>query len=282
MVNIDTSYALSGSEGASQVAKRVYLILHDAGNMGATARNIAKYEKRTWSDAYVHFAAGAEGVFQIGEPGYVAWGALDANPYAPVQIELENTTNQADFEKGYVNYINLAREMANKYGIPLTLDAGGKGTPGIKTHRWVTDNIGGNHVDPYGYLASHGITKEQLAHDLANGLGGTDDIVREPVTVQQNTVTQNVSGSGTTNDDGFIITNENGVFTPNQTLRVFAYPGTQPTGATYSAGEKITYFGYIRNDAAGYLYVAYHASNGEIHYVACRELSSNNPLGTFE
>jgi len=35
----------------------------------------------------------------------------------------------------------------------------------------VTNNYGGDHVDPYGYLASHGISKSQLAKDLANGVG---------------------------------------------------------------------------------------------------------------
>lgn len=278
-MDIDKSYALSGNEGDSRIAQKLYLILHDVGNMGATARNTAIYEKRTWENAYVHFAVGAEGIFQIGEPGYVAWGALNANPYAPVQIEFENTTNQADFEKGYRNYIALAREMATKYGIPLTLDAGGAGTPGIKTHRWVTDNIGGDHVDPYGYLASHGISKEQLASDLANGLG--DTITTSDVSVTKTTpVAVHGASNGTTNDDGWIITNENGTFTPQAGLRVFNYPGIGDTGIK-TDGVPFEYFGYVRNDGAGYLYVATHEF-GLTRYVACRQLSNGQPLGTFE
>ena len=41
---------------------------------------------------------------------------------------------------------------------------------GIKTHLWVTNNLGGNHTDPYGYLASWGISKAQFAQDLQTGL----------------------------------------------------------------------------------------------------------------
>lgn len=88
--------------------------------------------------------------------------------------------------------------------------------------------------------------------------------------------------TGTTNDDGYIITNENGVFFPNQTLRVFSYPGIQPTGAVYNNGESVTYFGYIKNVQTGYLYVAYRAMNGHIHYIACRELASGKALGIFK
>ena len=171
-MDINTQYALAQGEGDSRKAENLYGILHDVGTPNGSARNVASYEKRTYNSAYVTFSAGAEGVFQIGEPGYIAWGALDANPYAPFQIELENTYNQAEFEKGYANYVALAREMADRFGIPKTLDAGGAGTPGLKTHKWVSDNIGGDHQDPYAYLASHGISKEQFARDLANGING--------------------------------------------------------------------------------------------------------------
>ncbi len=59
-----------------------------------------------------------------------------------------------------------------KYGIPLTLDTP-YNQPGIKSHLWVTQNIWGNHTDPYGYLSEMGVSKEKLAYDLAHGF--TDD-----------------------------------------------------------------------------------------------------------
>lgn len=220
-------------------------------------------------------------MFEVGAPGYVSWGALDANPDAPFQIELENTDNQLEFEKGYRNYINLTRELANQFGIPLILDAGGAGTPGIKSHKWVSDNLGGDHQDPYGYLAQHGISKDQLAHDLANGLGDKVETTATSKPISQPAkVTAKPKATGTTNDDGYIITNENGIFTPQAGLRVFNYPGVDPTGIK-TDGVPFEYFGYIRNDKAGYLYVATHEF-GLTRYVACRELKTGKALGTFK
>lgn len=171
MVTINKEFALGANEGSSQKTQNLYIILHEVGVDNSSARNNAAYFKNNWSTAetYSTFVVGADGIYQVGEPGYVAWAALNANHYAPVQIEFERTNDADRFKKGYANYIALAREMADKYGIPKTLDAGSAGTPGIKSHLWVTNNYGGDHVDPYGYLASHGISKSQLASDLANG-----------------------------------------------------------------------------------------------------------------
>lgn len=190
---INTQYSLAQGEGDSRKAENLYGILHDVGNPNSTARNNANYLKNHYNDAYVTHVVGAEGIFEVGAPGYVSWGALNANPYAPFQIELENTDNQADFEKGYANYIALAREMADQFGIPKTLDAGGAGTPGLKTHKWVSDNIGGDHQDPYAYLASHGISKEQFARDLANGINGA--VTTAPVSSNSKAVATDVTYS---------------------------------------------------------------------------------------
>ncbi|NYA63231.1 N-acetylmuramoyl-L-alanine amidase, partial [Lactobacillus salivarius] len=40
----------------------------------------------------------------------------------------------------------------------------------IKSHYWVTKNIWGDHVDPYGYLSRFGVTQAKLAHDLLYGV----------------------------------------------------------------------------------------------------------------
>ncbi len=172
MVTINKQFAFGANEGSSQKTQNLYIILHEVGVDNSSAQANAAYFKNNWStsETYSTFVVGADGIYQVSEPGYVAWAALNANPYAPVQIEFERTNDANRFKKGYANYIALAREMADKYGIPKTLDAGGAGTPGIKSHLWVTNNYGGDHVDPYGYLASHGISKSQLANDLANGV----------------------------------------------------------------------------------------------------------------
>lgn len=167
---INYDYALGAYEGSSQIAVNDYIIMHDVGAESGGAAN-ANYLRNNWGSAYTQFVVGDGGaVYEVGEPGYVSWGALDANPYSPVQIELGRTWDRATFIKDYTAYIEVARHYADVYGIPKTLDYGGAGTPGIKTHNWVTENLGGSHVDPYGYLASWGIDYDQFAHDLQYGI----------------------------------------------------------------------------------------------------------------
>ena len=178
---INKSYALSGSQGDSRVASKNYIIIHDTGNdnnKGSnSAGNEASYMKGHWQAAYTHFIVDDKNIFQVGEPGYVAWGALDANPYSPMQVELAHVDSQSRFNESYKRYIWLIRKYATKYDVPLTLDGSGKG---VKTHQWVTVNYGGDHVDPYGYLAKWGISKSQLAHDIKYGLSGSESTTAKP------------------------------------------------------------------------------------------------------
>ncbi|AXX74867.1 N-acetylmuramoyl-L-alanine amidase [Limosilactobacillus reuteri] len=170
--SINYTYGLANGEGSDQIAANDYIIMHDVGVESGAAAN-ARYFKNNWQsvDAYTQFVVGDGGqVFEVGQPGYVSWGALAANPYSPVQIELGRTYNRNQFIKDYTAYINVARYYATVYNIPLALDAGNAGTRGVKTHNWVTQNIGGSHVDPYGYLASWGITRNQFANDIENGI----------------------------------------------------------------------------------------------------------------
>lgn len=169
--SIDYTYAFNANQGSAQLATHSFVIMHEAG-LEAPGRNIAANMKNNYTPytAYSTFVVGDGGrVYQVGEPGYVSYAAGNANGYSPVQIELQRTYDKATFAKNYATYIELARDYAKKYGIPLTLDAGGAGTPGIKSHLWITQNIWGDHVDPYGYLASMGVSKAKLANDLANG-----------------------------------------------------------------------------------------------------------------
>lgn len=169
--SIDYTFAFSADQGSSQLASHSYIIMHETATE-ASGRNVAANMKNNYTPytAYSTFVVGDGGkVYQIGQPGYVAYAAGNANGYSPVQIELQHTYDKAEFAKNYAVYIELARDYAKKYGIPTTLDAGGAGTPGIKSHLWITQNIWGDHVDPYGYLASMGVSKAKLANDLAKG-----------------------------------------------------------------------------------------------------------------
>ena len=171
--SIDYRYALPAGKGDDETAANNYIILHDVGVESGAATN-ARYFHDTvdTNEAYVTFVVGDGGkVYQVGRPGQVSWGAgRVANHNAPVQIELGRTYNSGQFWQDYVTYVRVARDMAGKYGIPLTLDAGGAGTRGIKSHYWVTKNIWGDHVDPYGYLSRFGVTQAKLAHDLLYGV----------------------------------------------------------------------------------------------------------------
>lgn len=186
--DINTDYALGDYQGDSRKALNYYIILHESGNdndrndPNAILHEV-QYMHNNYQSAYVQYFVGGGGkIYQIGEPGYVSWGALEANPYAPIQIELARTSDPETFRKDYETYISLARYYASIYDIPLTLDEGGRG---IKTHNWVTNNYGGDHVDPYGYFASWGITKDQLKNDIENGIDGTDkpEIKRDVITI---------------------------------------------------------------------------------------------------
>ncbi|MBM6764233.1 N-acetylmuramoyl-L-alanine amidase [Ligilactobacillus agilis] len=171
--NIDYTYALAPGEGDDAIAANNYIVLHEVGTESGAAAN-ASYFKHNLnrSETYVTFVVGDGGkVYQVGKPGQVSWGAgYNANHNAPVQIELGRTWNGNQFWQDYVTYIRLARDMAGKYDIPLTLDAGSAGTRGIKSHNWVSHNIWGDHVDPYGYLARFGVSRSKLAHDLMYGV----------------------------------------------------------------------------------------------------------------
>ena len=170
---IDYRYALNAGEGDEDTAANNYIVLHEVGTESGGAAN-ANYFKQDWEkvEAYTTFVVGDGGhVYQVGRPGQVSWGAgRVANHNAPVQIELGRTYNASQFWQDYTAYVRLARDMAGKFGIPLTLDAGGAGTRGIKSHNWVSHNIWGDHVDPYGYLARFGVTQAKLAHDLQYGI----------------------------------------------------------------------------------------------------------------
>lgn len=189
--DIDKKYAFGANEGSSdKVISNQYIILHETTNVGGW--NNAEFLKREWWNykAYVQYVIGDGGkIYQLSDEGYIAWAAGDyVNYRSPVQIELARTYDKATFEKDYAAFINFARAKAVQYGIPLTLDTSGNG---VKTHLWVSNNIWGNHQDPVkSYLQpTWGITQEQLAHDIATGIGGNTIVEPAPQTPNRDQVT---------------------------------------------------------------------------------------------
>ena len=175
MVKYDYTYALSASAGSSATATHQYGILHETGNANNvgtnSAKNEAAYMHNNWSAAYTHAIAGYDRVYIIGEPGYVAYGAgSPANERSPFQIELSRYSSRTKAIQAYKNWITAMVTYCKKYSIPLTLDGAGNG---VKSHKWVSDNLWGDHQDPYAYLTSIGVSKAQLAKDLKAGKAGS-------------------------------------------------------------------------------------------------------------
>lgn len=167
MLKFNKTFALADSEGSPDRAQGSMVIAHSTANPDTTARNNAAYEKRTYNTAYVHFIVDDTAIYQVGEPGYVAWGCgPNGNPLSPVQIELCEFSDHKKALAAYKNYIDLIKWAIAKYGCEKSLDSQNRSS-GVKTHRWVSRNLGGtDHTDPVDYLASIGVTLGQFEKDI--------------------------------------------------------------------------------------------------------------------
>lgn len=172
---LNHTYELGANQGASVKASHKYLIVHETGNDNnrgnGSGKNEASYMKGHWQSAYTHAVVDDQGIYIVGTPGYVAYGAgSPANERSPFQVELAHVNSQSRFNASYKRYIWVIRYYAKKYGIPLTLDGSGNG---VKSHKWVSDHIWGDHQDPYAYLKKWGISKSRFAKDIKYGIGAT-------------------------------------------------------------------------------------------------------------
>lgn len=163
-----------------------FVIVHESGNPSNTGADSLErevsYMSRNWTNAFVtHWVGGGGKVIQIAPTGRASWGAGGmANYRSYAQVELSRTKSRATFDKDYPVYVTLLRNLAKEAGIPVKLDAAGKG---IKSHEWVSVNLGGtDHRDPFAYLASWGISKAQFAKDIANGISVDPVKPDKPVT----------------------------------------------------------------------------------------------------
>ncbi|WP_243680678.1 N-acetylmuramoyl-L-alanine amidase [Lacticaseibacillus manihotivorans] len=110
-------------------------------------------------------------VYSVGSVGYVAWGAgQTANAIAPVQIEMEESSDRAKQLRIYNTTIELIRDMCKKLGIAYTFEA--NSYTGVQTHRHIAQMNGEtSHTDPWAPLARIGKSKGQVAADIKNGVG---------------------------------------------------------------------------------------------------------------
>jgi len=151
-----------------------YVIAHESGNGNNTGPNALEneiaYMNRNKAEAFTsHWVGGGGRIVQIAPVGRLQYGCgPKGNPLSYAQVELARTSDKEQFKKDYAAYIWLLRDLAKEAGIPVVLDEAGNG---IKSHRWITDNLKGTtHRDPYSYLASMGISEAQFKLDILNGL----------------------------------------------------------------------------------------------------------------
>ena len=151
-----------------------YVVAHESGNSSNTGPNALEneiaYMNRNKANAFVsHWVGGGGRIVQVAPVNRVQYGCgPKGNPYSYAQVELARTANKEHFKKDYAAYIWLLRKLAIEAGVPTVLDGNGNG---IKSHRWITENLGGTtHKDPFAYLKSMGISEAQFQLDIKNGL----------------------------------------------------------------------------------------------------------------
>ena len=172
-MEIDTSRY---REGLPQIGYAPYrqIHAHSTGNKNSTAQNEADYHmRRPVESGFFSHVVGNGRVMQVGPTNngaYDVGGGWNYETYAAVEL-IESHSTKEEFMEDYRLYIELLRNLADEAGLPKTLDS--DALEGIKSHEYCTNNQPDNysdHVDPYPYLASWGISRSQFKHDIENGL----------------------------------------------------------------------------------------------------------------
>lgn len=172
-MEIDTSRY---REGLPQIGYAPYrqVHAHSTGNKNSTAQNEADYHmRRPVESGFFSHVVGNGRVMQVGPTNngcYDVGGGWNYETYAAVEL-IESHSTKEEFMGDYRLYIELLRSLADEAGLPKTLDS--DDLEGIKSHEYCTNNQPNNasdHVDPYPYLESWGISREQFKHDIENGL----------------------------------------------------------------------------------------------------------------
>lgn len=172
-MDIDTSRY---RKGLPQIGYAPYrqVHAHSTGNKNSTAQNEADYHmRRPVESGFFSHVVGNGRVMQVGPTNngcYDVGGGWNYETYAAVEL-IESHSTKEEFMEDYRLYIELLRDLADEAGLPKTLDS--DDLEGIKSHEYCTNNQPNNfsdHVDPYPYLASWGISREQFKHDIENGL----------------------------------------------------------------------------------------------------------------
>ncbi len=177
---------------ASQLRPGFHQIhLHSTGNPNSSVQNERDYLAGHYTSAnYTHLVGITNGQVDIRQVMNTNGGAWDVGgdwnweTWAAIEFVEGSIKSQADFNKAYPAYIWLARYLAHKAGIYITIDT--PNISGIKTHNYASaTGHGSDHTDPIAFLAKFGISRNQLYKDIVSGID-------EPTATTTNTTNKKV------------------------------------------------------------------------------------------
>jgi N-acetylmuramoyl-L-alanine amidase len=114
-----------------------------------------------WKRAYVHFFVDYDSITQVSSTDYEAYGAGSVANKRFVHVELCQTRDANKFKESYARYIWLIAKLLRDKRLGVIYE------DSLWGHDDVRKVLGDTtHTDPYGYLASHGVTKDQFIQDV--------------------------------------------------------------------------------------------------------------------
>ncbi|QWI68510.1 N-acetylmuramoyl-L-alanine amidase [Bacillus mycoides] len=149
------------------------VVAHSTATPEAPAINIQKYESRTWSSAFVHYAVDWNETIQIADTKYIAYGAGPGANKRFVHVELCETRDYEKFKRSYEKYVKLLAKILRDRGLSVE--------KGLWTHYDVTKYLGGtDHEDPLDYLKSHSVSEAQFRADVQRAYNNSSVEVSVP------------------------------------------------------------------------------------------------------
>ena len=261
MVTIRKNYLPGRPETQTQKHNGKHIIvIHNTATPNATAKNEEAYFHREWFEiqAYVHaFVDWTGEAVEIAEPGRIAWGAGNVNPYAWLQVEQCIST---DPEKTKLSAHNVADYVA------LTMS----------NHGFSFDDVS---------LISHA--------DASLSFGGTDhadtiegikwsefvELVKQKTTKKQQT-TQQTTPRTTPSTNGNPSTSGTFRCSYNINARKDGPDTNNAKAYLFRAGDDIKYDRRIISN--GYEWISQPRASGGFWYIPIREIKGSEYWGTFK
>ncbi|OUB18518.1 N-acetylmuramoyl-L-alanine amidase [Bacillus thuringiensis serovar yunnanensis] len=216
------------------------VVAHSTATPEAPAINIQKYESRTWTNAFVHYAVDWDETIQIADTKYIAYGAGPGGNKRFVHVELCETADYTKFKRSYDKYVKLLAKILRDRGLSVE--------KGLWTHYDVTKYLGGtDHQDPLEYLRSHGVSEAQFRADVLKAYeGGTVAVDTKPQESSEN----ETEGYGIAYIEGSHVNLRNGPSTNNAVIRQLNKPESYIVWAEKDSWLNLGGDQWIKNDSS--------------------------------